>query len=268
MQRVMFKRLEEIIEDHRRRNRQTVIVALAVFFLVFLLFNFVFAFWILQGGPRAKVAAILSWQPSGRQYIFSLIEVLLLLWWGWLFLNYKLLQMRLSLVSEHMIEDYKGRQMGIKEPTPWGRNENPSFFTKQVGSKILLAMTGLLILSILLRLGSYSITLILSIGLVAYEVTAIIQSKKIETFIRSIPQTYTSENASFPAQNQKYLISGLVCGIVLTIAADQLMHFSKYDLIFFFLALSGLCVASVLFAGITRHFMEAVRVADTARLTK
>jgi len=265
---VMFTKFEEIIEDHRKRNRQMIVVALVAFLVFFVLFNIVFAFLIFQSGPRSKVDALLSWQPSARQYAFTLIELLMLFWWVWLFLNYKLLQMRVSLVSDHMTENYNKGQIGIKNPTAWEEFERPSFYSKQVGSKILLAMTGLLILSTLFHVGSHSIPVILSVGLIAYEFTALMKGKKIEAFIRVIPQTYTAESTSVPNKIQTYLISGLSCGLVFTIATDQMVHFSNYDRIFFFLAFSGLSVASFLLVGMSKLFMENVRVADSARLNK
>ncbi len=164
-----------------------------------------------------------------------------------------------------MIQDYKERQIGIKEPKAWEEIEKPSFFTKQIGSKILLAMALLLFLSTLFHSGRPAIPVISSLGLFAYGIAALIKGKKIETFIHEIPQTYTTASASGPDKTKRYLIFCLFCGIAATIAADQLMHFSKYDMIFFFLAFSSLFIASVFLVGITKHFMEAVRVADSAR---
>lgn len=176
--------------------------------------------------------------------------------------------MRISLVSDHMIEDYKGRQIGIREPKAWEKIENPSFFTKRVGSKILFAMTVLLFLSTLFHLGRHAIPVISSLGLIAYGITALIRGKKIKTFIREIPQAYTTASASGLGKMDRYLIVGLFCGIVSTIAADRLVQFNKYDIIFFLLAFSSLFVASAFRVGIAKHFLEAVRVADGARSGK
>lgn len=264
----MFVKFEEIIKDHRRRNRQTILVALGAFFILFLLFNVGFAFWIFQSGPRSKVDALLSWNPTTSQYVFSLIGLLMLFWWVWLFLSYKLLQMRASLISDHMIEDYRGRQMKINKPSAWEDFERASFFSKQVGSKILIAMTGALVLSTFLSWGSRSLPIILSAGLLVYEFAALTKAKKIAAFLHGIFQAYTAEGV--PAnrrtnQLQQYIFFGLFCGVLFTISADRLIHLNIFNLIFFFLAFSGLSVASALLRGISKFFTEVVQVADSVR---
>ena len=270
----MFTKFEEIIEDHRKRSRQTIIIALVAFLVLFVLFNVVFATIVIQRGPASKINALLSWNPTPRQYALSLIEMLMLFWWSWLFLNYKLIQMRASLVSEQMINDYKeGRIEQTIKPASWDDFEQSSFHSKRIGSKLLFAMSALLILSTALSWGRQSMPVILCGGLLIYEIIALLKARSIEAFLLGIEQTYSERSskllspASLP-QMPKYLILGLSIGILFGIITNLLFHFNRLESVFFFLAFLGLSAAASLLRGTNKLFMQVVKFADSVRLSR
>jgi hypothetical protein len=267
----MFKRFEEIIEDHRIRNNKVIGVALIFFLVLFLISQFGAALLILKTSSAEKLDAIGNFELTKRHYIIASMQFLFVGWWTLSYLKFKQLRFRTALMDELIIADYKDIAKNVPDTyITWDKTEHTSILSKKAGIKIMLIMIVLIFAKDIFSLAYKSTDIIFIAGIISYEFVALRSSEVIRKFLMSIKDNYVLESKLEPPSEhtktlKQQIIEGIIAAGLFVIISHSLLGFSFLGYILYFFIFIGLYSATIIIKGIDKYIMSVAIFADSVR---
>ena len=267
----MFKKFEEIIEDHKKRNDKSVRVVLIFFIALFLIGQVGVALLIHMTSSAEKLNAIKSYEFTTRHYVIAALQILFVGWWTLSYLKFKQLRSRVSLMDELIVADYKETGMNVPESyITWDETERTSILSKKSGIKIILMVILLIFVRDIFSLPYKSMYIIFIAALMSYEFVALRSSEVIKNFLVSLESHFIREsNLDTPIEQSKTsnttVIEGIIAAGVFAIISHSLLGGSLFGNILYFFIFLGLYSASNIIKYIENYLMSVVKFADSVR---